>query len=166
MKTLLRIAFALLLVAGLSQTAQAQDYKSAVGARLGSPLSLSYKTFLSESSAVEAFIGYRSFGFGYSWINIGAAYQIHNDISGVDGLKWYYGAGASVFLYSFRNNFVGDNSSSTAIGLQGYLGLDYRLPDAPVNVSLDWVPTFFLSGFGSGFGAGYGALSVRYILGE
>ncbi len=166
MKTLLRIAFALLVLVSFHQTAQAQDYKSAVGARLGSPLSASYKTFLSESSAVEAFVGFRSFSFGYTWINIGAAYQIHNDIAGVDGLKWYYGAGASVFLFNFKDNFFGDNSSTTSIGLQGYLGLDYKFADAPVNVSLDWVPILFLNGFASGFDAGYGALAVRYVLGE
>lgn len=166
MKTLFRIAFALLLLVSFHQTAQSQDYKSAIGARFGFPLSASYKTFLSESSAVEAFVGFQSYALSYTWINIGAAYQIHNDISGVDGLKWYYGAGASVYLYSFKNVFVGDNFGSTAIGLQGYLGLDYRLKDAPINISLDWVPTFFLSGFNNGFSPKYGALSVRYILGE
>lgn len=160
-----RIAFTLLLLAAFSQVGSAQRYSSAVGARLGYPLSLSYKTFVSESTAVEGILGYRGFS-GYSWITIGAALQKHNAIGDVDGLAWYYGGGASVFLFNFDNDFFGDNSSTTSFGIQGYLGLDYRFADIPLNLSVDWVPTFFVNGFGSGFGGGYGALAARYILGE
>ena len=143
----------------------AQDYSSAIGARLGSPLSASYKMFINDNGhAVEGIAGFRSYS-GYSWVTVGAAYQLHNDISSVDGLYWYYGAGVSAFFWSFNNDFIaGADQSSLSLGLQGYLGLDYTFAGAPVNVSVDWVPTVFIGGFGSGFGAGYGALAVRYVL--
>lgn len=142
--------------------ADAQSYKTAVGARLGYPLSASFKTFLSESSAVEVYAGFRGWT-GYRWISISGAYLIHKPISGVDNLNWYFGGGASVYFWTFDSGFL-NNDGSTSIGIQGYLGLDYRIPDTPVNITADWVPTFFLNGFGSGFGGGYGSLGIRYIL--
>lgn len=153
------LVIAMLLVVTVSQ---AQDYKSAIGLRLGSPLSVSYKTFISEKGAFEGVAGFRSYS-GYSWFNVGAYYQHHNEISSVDGLKWYYGAGANVYFWSWDSNFI-DPGSTTSIGISGVLGLDYKFADIPLNLSADWIPTFFINGFGSGFGAGYGALAARYTL--
>ena len=141
---------------------QAQEYNSAIGARLGYPLSASYKTFLNESNALELIAGFRSFS-SYNWITAGAAYQVHQDISGVDGLQWYYGLGLSAYFWSFDVGFLGDNSSTT-FGVQGYAGLDYTFSDLPLSITADWVPTYFINGFGSGFGGGYGALGVRYTI--
>ena len=152
------LVIALLFVTSVSQ---AQDYKSAVGLRLGSPLSVSYKTFISEKGAFEGVAGFRSYS-GYSWFNVGAYYQHHNEIASVDGLKWYYGAGANVYFWSWESNFI-DPGSTTSIGISGVLGLDYKFADYPVNLSLDWAPTFIVgSSYINGFGAGYGALSARY----
>jgi hypothetical protein len=100
----------------------------------------------------------------YSWINVGGAYQVHKPIEGVDGLNWYFGGGASVFFWTYKNSFTGDGSASTTFGILGNLGLDYKFEDSPINLSADWMPIFFINGFGSGFGGGYGALAVRYTL--
>ncbi len=144
-----------------ASVSQAQEYKTAIGLRLGSPLSVSYKTFVSEKGAFEGVAGFRSFS-GYSWFNVGAYYQIHNPIQSVSGLQWYYGAGANVYFWSYDAGFVGDGS--TSIGISGVLGLDYKFADIPLNVSVDWIPTFFLNGYGNGFAGGYGALAARYTL--
>ncbi len=153
------LLMALLFVASVSQ---AQDYKSAVGLRLGYPLSVSYKTFISDRGAFEGVAGFRSY-VGYSWFNVGAYYQHHNEISSVDGLRWYYGAGANVYFWSYDSGFL-NAGSTTSIGISGVLGLDYKFNDLPLNLSVDWIPTFFVNGFGSGFGGGYGALAARYVL--
>lgn len=141
---------------------QAQNFKSAVGARLGYPLSASYKTFISDKAAVEVFAGTRGFS-GYRWISLSGAYQIHKPLSAanMEGLNFYYGAGASVYFWSFDFDI---SESTTTVGLQGYLGLDYSLKNTPINFTVDWIPTFFIGGFGAGFGAGYGSLGIRYIL--
>ena len=143
-------------------TSNAQIYKSAIGARLGYPLSASYKTFLSESNAVEVYLGTRGFST-YRWVNLSAAYLIHRPIPDLDGLQWYFGAGASVFFWNWDTGF-GEGQSTATIGLQGYLGLDYAFPSTPINLTVDWVPTIFLNGFGNGFNGGYGSVGVRYIL--
>jgi hypothetical protein len=161
MKTkILPVVLLMFLFVGVSQ---AQDYKTAIGLRLGYPLSASYKTFLSDRGAFEGVLGFRGYA-GYSWINIGAYYQLHNDIPSVKNLRWYYGAGANIYFWSYDAGFAG--GSSTSIGISGVLGLDYKFEDIPLNVSVDWIPTYFLNGYGSGFGGGYGGLAVRYVLGK
>ena len=164
MKTKL-ITLVVLFLAACTITHAQSDYSSAIGLRLGSPVSVSYKTFINDKGALEGYVGLRSFGFG-NFINISGAYQVHNNIADVDGLAWYFGGGASIFIWNYDNDFVNTNFSSTAFGLQGYLGLDYKFKDAPVNLSLDWVPTFFVGGTLNinSFGGGYGALAVRYTL--
>jgi len=160
-KFIVPVLFALF---AMTTSSSAQEYGSALGARLGYPLSASYKTFLGGSNnAFEAYAGFRSYGLGYNWFSISGAYQIHNAIEDVDGLQWYYGAGASVYFYSF--DFTTD-ASTTSFGIQGYIGLDYKFADYPINLSLDWIPTLFINGYNSGFGGGFGSLGVRYVLGD
>ena len=159
MKNLL---FVFIFLLGSFGVSQAQDYGSAVGLRFGYPLSVTYKTFLNENSAVEAYAGLRSYAF-YREFRVNAAYLIHTELESVERLKWYYGAGPGLAFYSYRTGFLGDEGGMS-ITLSGYLGLEYTLDETPVSFSVDWVPTFYLGGFGSGFGAGYGALSARYVL--
>lgn len=142
--------------------ADAQNFKSAVGARLGYPVSATFKHFLNESNAVEVYAGFRGWST-YSWFTLSGAYQVHKPLEDVTkGLEWYFGGGASVYFwnYDFSTEF-----STTTLGLQGYLGLQYTFEDTPINLSVDWIPTVFIgNGFTSGFGGGYGSLAVRYVL--
>lgn len=142
----------------------AQNYTLAGGLRLGYPTSVSLKYFLSESSAVEGYVGTRGFS-NYRWYNVSAAYQYHKPIDEVDGLQYYFGAGLSVFFWNFDNFFLEDHSTTT-VGIQGYAGLDYTFESIPLALSLDWVPTVFFNGFSSGLAGGYGTLGVRYIISE
>lgn len=148
-----------------SHTIQAQAYTNAIGVRLGYPFSVSYKHFFNENGAGELFAGFRSWS-GYSWTNIGAMYEHHQPISGVDGLQWYFGGGVAVFFWNYKYSIY-DKYNNTNFGIMGNLGLDYKFENAPINLSLDWVPLFFI-GSGdyvySGFQGSYGALSVRYVL--
>ncbi len=145
--------------------AQVQDYKSAVGLRFGYPLSISYKTFINEKAALEGIVGFRSYAY-YSWINVGAFYQHHMAINSVDGLAWYLGGGANVYLWSYDNTYYPNNDyASTSFGISGVIGLDYKFKDIPLNLSVDWMPTVIIGGeFLGGFGGSYGGLSARYIL--
>lgn len=159
------LLFAVALLA-FGHSATAQDYTSAIGVRFGYPLSVSYKTFLNPTNAVEVYAGYRGFGGVANWFSINGAYQVHSDISDLEGLQWYYGGGAGAQFWSY--DF--DDGGSTTFSISGYLGLQYTFVDAPVSLTLDWVPTIFLGnslygGFNT-FGGGYGALGARYTLGR
>lgn len=162
----LKLTFLLGLFLALSSLrTDAQDYKSAIGLRLGYPVSLSYKTFISEPGAIEGVLGFRGYSY-YSWLNLSAFYQHHFPITSVDGLKWYVGGGASVYYWNYDNDFYPNNDfNSISFGIHGVIGLDYKFANIPLNLSLDWIPTVGFGGeFLGGFGGSYGALSVRYVL--
>jgi len=140
---------------------QAQDYKSAIGAKLGYGLIASYKTFFNESSAVDIFGGLR-----WGGLAAGAYYEMHKPISSVDRLKWYWGLGGSFTTWSFGVGDIG----YWELGASGVLGLDYSFDNIPLNLSVDWAPTIVVANnWGENWGlsrfrGGYGALTARYIL--
>lgn len=159
------LVMALMLITTFSAV-QAQDYKSAIGGKLGYGLIATYKTFLTESSAVDIFGGIRWGGFV-----VGAYWEKHYPIASVDNLQWYWGLGGSLTTWDYGVGITNDNY--TEIGLSGVLGLDYTFDDIPLNLSVDWAPTFVVydtwdniygSYGGNRFRGGYGALSARYII--
>jgi hypothetical protein len=138
---------------------QAQDYKSSIGGKLGYGLVASYKTFLNEKSGIDIFGGIH---WGGSLMG-GANYSIHADIKSVDNLRWYYGAGANFFAWT------AGTYNWAEVGVSGNVGLEYTFNDIPLNISLDYVPTFVVydtDDFDNvrRFRSGYGALTARYIL--
>lgn len=141
---------------------EAQLYNTAAGIRLGVPTALSYKKIIDENKAIEGYFGSRGKD-GYRYVNISGAYQIIQpiDIGGIEELYYYYGVGPSIYFWSFKED--GPNQSVTP-GIQGYLGLEYTFEDRPINLTLDWIPSLFLSGHLSGLRGGYLAVGVRYVL--
>lgn len=140
------------------------NYKSAIGLRLGYPASISFKTFVNEKGAFEGFLGYRRYASYVNYLTVGALYEVHTPFPSVEGLGWYYGGGASAIFWNYDDTyFINDDYNSLNIGIMGCLGLDFKFPNAPVNLSVDWVPTFIIgSAYNDGFRGDAGALSARY----
>lgn len=140
----------------------AQLYESAAGIRLGAPSSLSYKKVFNENKAVEGIFGTRGKD-GYRYVTVAAAYQIIEpiDMGGIEELYYYYGGGASIYFWNFEQE--GNNQNVTP-GLQAYVGVEYTFGDRPINLTLDWIPTLFISGHLAGLRGGYLNLGVRYVL--
>jgi hypothetical protein len=158
------LLFSMLFLLALSSEIKAQDYKSAIGLRFGYPVSISYKTFMTESNALELFAGFRSYSGIYSYFTVGGLYEIHHPLSEVEGLSWFYGGGASVQFFSYDDGYgFVDENGSVGVGISGIIGLDYKFADAPVNLSLDFMPTFRIGGWDDGYYS-WGALSARYVL--
>lgn len=159
----IRLLVAVLLLCGLGSQIQAQDYKSAIGGKLGYGLVASYKTFLNEKAALDIFGG---IGWGSAFLG-GVYYQHHMPIPAVEGLQWYVGGGASFWSFSVGTGYY-------ELGVAGNIGLDYAFDNIPLNLSVDYAPTIvLLSSYDrycpnclgySRFRAGYGALTARYIL--
>ncbi len=150
-------SFAFLMIAF---SVQSQPYQLAGGFRLGYPASLSIKYLPSANRQLEGILGFRSFG-NYSWTMAGATYAKYAGIKSVKGLNWFAGGGASVYIWSWKGSITGYSSST--FGVMAHAGLDYTFKDLPLNLSLDWMPVFFLNGYESGFGGDYFGLSARYI---
>lgn len=132
-----------------SRSYSSTSYKTALGVKFY-PGAVSLKHFVNSDAALE--------GLGYFWdrgFRITGLYEIHGNISGAPGLRWYIGPGAHVGFY---NNKWGGGSS---VGLDGVLGLDYKINTAPINLSIDWQPSFEF-GDGRGFTGNWGGFAIRY----
>ncbi len=147
-------ATTLLLIVSLSQaqskSASGSSYKTALGVKVFDGGGITFKHFLSDKNALEL--------IGYFWnqgTRITGLYEIHSPISDASGLQWYIGPGAHVGFY---NTKYGDGAF---IGLDGVLGLDYKFKKAPINMSLDWQPSFEF-GDNRGFVGSWGGLGIRY----
>ncbi len=127
------------------------SYTTALGVKFY-PGAITVKHFIRDNVALE--------GLGYFWdrgARITGLYEIHGNINDVAGLKWYIGPGAHLGFY---NTKYGGGSS---IGVDGVLGLDYKISGAPIVLSLDWQPSFeFGNNYGNGFSGNWGGFAIRY----
>jgi hypothetical protein len=137
--------------------AQAQDYRTGAGARLGTPFGVSLKHFIGEQSALEGIAAIR-----FGGINLTGLYQYHFDIDAVERLRWYVGGGAHLGFY---NHILYGNFSQTGvtsvIGIDGIIGIEYAFEDIPIVAALDWKPAFDIVG-GPLFIPTEVAITIRY----
>jgi hypothetical protein len=151
---------ALLFIGATTVKAQnlGSDYTTAIGVKVY-PGALSVKHFIKSNVALE--------GLGYFWqygSRITGLYEFHGNVSGASGLKWYAGPGAHIGFWN--NKWKSDyptRENGVAIGVDGVLGLDYKFKGAPINLSIDWQPSFNLVGYNY-FEGGWGGLGIRYTL--
>jgi hypothetical protein len=163
MKKLLIISIATLL---FGYNSYAQDTKLSAGLRLGPYGGLTGKYFLSSERAVEGIIGGKTIGWwrGYG---ITGLYEIHAAAFEVEGLYWYYGGGGHIqmlqrtSLHPKHRNII--YTTEPVIGIDGILGIEYRIKEVPFVVSLDIKPAFHILG-DLGLAFMESALSVRYVI--
>lgn len=123
------LVMATLLVATLA--VNAQEYDWAVGVRGGVFNGLTVKKNLGDN-AVEAGLSLYA-----NFINVEGTYQWQQPVI-TDGFHLYYGGGA----------YVGLAEQYLGVGVEGVVGLEYQIPNAPIAFSLDYRPTFnVLGGF-------------------
>lgn len=140
---------ALLCVFTASAQNNSSSYKTAVGVKFY-PGAITIKHFVKETAALEGIAYFSSKSF-----RITGLYELHYDLLQVDGLKWYVGPGAHVGFYDDKYY-----DGNTYFGIDGILGVDYKIKGAPLNLSLDWNPSFEF-GESAGFNS-YGGLSIRF----
>lgn len=147
----------LFILAGImySGTLEAQSmgrtYKTALGVKVWDGAGISFKTFVANTNAFEVIAYLHRHG-----TRITGLYEIHGDIAGAPGLKWYIGPGAHIGFYE-----KGYTNNNVIAGIDGVLGLDYKVNRAPINFSLDWQPSFEFAD-GRGFAGSWGGFGVRY----
>lgn len=132
------------------------SYETAVGVKFW-PGALSIKHFTSDNRALEGLANFWTNGFRFTGL-----YEIHGDIEGAEGLKWYVGPGAHIGWYNGDwhrgDNYYHDGGFS--LGVDGVLGLDYKFNGAPIAVSLDVQP--FLELINHPYLGVWGGLGIRY----
>jgi len=133
-----------------NKSASGYNYQTALGVKVWDGGGITLKHFISDKHALE--------GIGYFWnrgARITGLYEIYGPINGAPGLRWYIGPGVHIGFY---NTKYGDGSFA---GIDGVIGLDYKFKDAPINMSLDWQPSFEF-GDNRGFYGNWGGLGIRY----
>jgi len=144
------IAMFMLSASAFTQKSSGSTYQTALGVKVWDGAGITFKHFLHDNKALEL--------IGYFWnrgTRITGLYEIHGPINGATGLQWYIGPGAHIGFYNSKH---GDGAFA---GLDGVLGLDYKFNGAPINVSLDWQPSFEF-GNNRGFVGSWGGLGIRY----
>ncbi|NMD02520.1 MAG: hypothetical protein GYA71_04535, partial [Bacteroidales bacterium] len=71
--------------------------------------------------------------------------------------------GGHLGFYNGDNTTWGDvGNTYTVVGVDGIIGLEYSFDEIPINLSLDWKPSFSFVGYSHFFPDG-AAFSIRYI---
>lgn len=150
-KKILSIAVVLFVMISTA-TAQksSSDYRTALGVKFY-PGAITIKHFVNDKAAVEGLVYLYNHG-----TRVTGLYEFHFDIPSVNGLKWYVGPGAHIGFYNTKWG------GGTSVGVDGVLGLDYKINAAPINLSLDWQPSFEFGNTFNGFGGSWGGLAIRY----
>lgn len=156
MKKTLLYGFLAFVLLGLSYNSSFAQYKNAIGGRFGFANGITFKTFVQKDRALDFILNFQSKS-EYSYFRFTGLYEIHNPINNADGLRWYYGFGGSLGSSRYKPT----NDSELLLGVDGVLGLDYKFKDAPINLALDWKPTFYFTPETDFYGEGLG-LSFRF----
>jgi len=133
-------------------------YKKAIGFKLN-PGAISYRSFYTRNKAVEG-IGFISLdGFQLTILN-----EKFTPFANAENLTWYMGYGGHFNLWSERYKLNNPSKSAgVAVGIDGMLGLDYKLKNTPINLSVDMQPAFNFVG-ASYFDLGWGGIGIRYTI--
>ncbi|OOQ58243.1 hypothetical protein [Mucilaginibacter pedocola] len=146
MKKLFLIALTACTFLLISNRSQAQDYKTAVGLKFGGyENGLSVKYFVDEGTALEGILGLRSHGAVLTGL-----YELHQSAFNTAGLKFYYGFGAHLGsigkgAYKAFGKDQYYDSTHILIGADGVLGLEYKIQESPIAISLDLNPRLELA---------------------
>ena len=123
-------------------------YRTAIGARF-SPLGASLKINSLYRKRSTEFIGYFSDGFVGSVL-----YYWNFTLDKNAAFRLYVGGGAQA---GYKKQDGSDDAFGGAVGV---VGLDYKIPKVPINISADWQPAYRF-GDVEGFNGNYGGLAVR-----
>ena len=142
MKSLRRLGiilgFGILLPVTLSSQSFNTDYKYALGLRAGGPSAITFKIKNMNSNSIELMAG-----FWVDFISLTALFEKNVPAFDVEGMNWYFGGGGHI---SFFTQEVNDDrwyyrqGEGYALGIDGIVGLEYKIPPIPFAVSLDLKP--------------------------
>lgn len=151
------LVLAFITIGRASAQSMGSDYQTAVGVKFW-PGAISIKHFIQDNAALEGLANFWDHGFRFTGL-----YELHGDVSsGAPGLKWYVGPGAHIGWYN-GGWYHGDyyyRDGGFSLGIDGVLGLDYKINGAPIALSLDINPYLELAHHT--YVDVWGGLGVRY----
>lgn len=142
------------------------SYNNGFGLRLGGTSGLTFKHHTNSTTAIEGIVHGFYFNRGLSFT---ALYEKNQTVFDDAAFQFFYGAGGHIGFYQggiytarYANGTAYRYSSSYAtFGIDGIIGLEYKIPTIPFTASVDLKPTFEI--YNPVFGFLDGAFSIRYI---
>lgn len=136
-------------------SSQAQDgkptYRTAIGGRF-TPFGVSFKSNSLRGIRSTEVIGYFKDGFVAS-----ALLYWNYTLNDAKNIRLYGGGG-------IQGGWKDKNHGNGGVfGVGGIAGVDYKFLKLPLNLSIDWQPSFQF-GANEGFEDGFGGLAVRFTL--
>lgn len=139
-----KLIYILAFLAGTTLNAQS-NYNTAIGLRAGETSGLTVKQFVGSETAFEGILGAWRYGISATLL-----YEKYRSTT-VSNLNWYYGGGGHVafenryydrYYYYNGRYYVADYyaNGGMGLGIDGVLGLEYKIPNAPIAFSLDLKP--------------------------
>lgn len=130
--------------------AQYTPRESMLGLRGGGSFGITYKKFFGKNFAFESVLGNDFLSEEKPGVFVNALFEKHAPLLG-DKFSALIGLGPG---YHFKRK---------SLGASGVIGVDWRILRAPINLQVDWMPTYYFSGE-KNFSPVNGAVSIRYIL--
>ncbi len=147
------------LLLAITSTMSAQSYKTGIGGRVGFFNGITIKNFLNPNNAVEGIMSFR-----WDGVVITGLYEWQNPLPNARGFDYYFGLGGHIGIFDDykwpkKNHHHGD--SSTIVGFDLVLGLEYTFSQAPFTIGLDYKPAFNFIGDNHIWADGF-ALNLRF----
>jgi hypothetical protein len=149
------IAFTIIsIVTAKGQSINSPDYRNAIGLRGGYPSGLTFKHFSSGTTAWEGILG-----VWHRALSLTILYEKHASAFDVSGMRWYYGGGGHVAFATSRRYYDDRDGryyyryyrDDAAFGIDGIIGLEYKIPPIPFAISLDLKPTLEVTTGGAAY---------------
>ena len=105
--------------------------------------------------------------FGDHITVVGLDYSYNERIAGARGLSWYVGVGPQVSFFDYdkgyKHNHWKNDDTHVDFAIRPALGLEFRIPAAPLAMHFDWKPWWNLS-HGAHFEPSNFTLGLKFVL--
>lgn len=83
--------------------------------------------------------------FGNNVTVLGVDYSYNQAFSGTNGLTWYVGVGPQLAFIDGGGWWYDDPGNETFVAIRPAVGLEFKIPSAPLAFHFDWKPWWNLS---------------------
>lgn len=145
-----------------SQAINTYSYTTAIGVRAIGTSGITFKRFTASNKALEGILG-----FGPGALSVTLLFEKYLNAFDEAGLNWYYGIGGHIASQSDWVRYDGirryqRTSGDFGVGVDGIFGMEYKINEIPIAVSLDVKPFLEVTTNGSVFLAVDPGLGIKF----
>jgi hypothetical protein len=145
----LAVLFTVTFLQAQNRGTNSSSYTNALGVKVWDGAGISFKHFFNSNNAGELI------GYFWSQVFVSPGFLKFTAPSQGRRVEMVYWPGVHIGFYNTKYG------GASFAGIDGVLGLDYKFKGAPINMSLDWQPSFEF-GDNRGFVGSWGGLGIRY----